>query len=98
MPRYSFPAKGPAPDAMAGTVDPKSDPFASHLEAGYPRILEAIISMWGHQEMNTYFQRLSIDDRGGRQGFPPEVWAEVRTLQDIHLLIVPAKNVGISVI
>ncbi|WP_338845698.1 hypothetical protein V8J88_18460 [Massilia sp. W12] len=64
----------------------------SILERDYPRILENIQMLWGFDEMNDFFRKLSIDDRGDRQGFPPEAWEEIRALMDLHLFIVPEKH------
>ena len=39
----------------------------------YPRIYERIEATWGSIELDTYFDRLIIDDRGNRNGFPKEI-------------------------
>lgn len=39
----------------------------------YPRIYERIEATWGSTELDLYFNRLIIDDRGNREGFPKEV-------------------------
>ena len=48
--------------------------------------------MWGFEEMNGFFRKLSLDDRGGRQGFPPDAWEEIQTLMSLHLIIHPEKG------
>lgn len=65
------------------------DLYKSDLEIKYPNILTAIQSMWGYKELNTYFSKLTMDDRGGREGFPPEVWEEIHLLLKLHQEIVP---------
>ena len=65
------------------------DRYISALEKDFPRILFAIQSMWGYKELNTYFRKISMDDRGGREGFPPAVWEEIYTLSRLHQEIVP---------
>jgi hypothetical protein len=79
MPRYAAPDPCPAPSGRR----------VPSLETDYPRVLQAIQAMWGYPELNEYFRKLTIDDRGGREGFPPEVWDEIHTLLYLHQLIVP---------
>ena len=87
MPRYVFPAKDvPASDKALRNEHIHTRPS---LERNYPRVLEAVLAMWGHRELNTYFNKLTMDDRGGREGFPPEVWDEIYMLQRLHQEIVP---------
>lgn len=66
-----------------------ADLYKSDLEMRYPNILTAIQSMWGYRELNTYFTKLTMDDRGGRDGFPAEVWDEIHLLLKLHQEIVP---------
>ncbi len=88
MARYKFPAPKAASAKRAQTYDP----YITWLERDYPRILESIQMLWGFDEMNDFFRKLSIDDRGDRQGFPPEAWDEIQTLMTLHLFIVPEKG------
>lgn len=95
MARYKFPANKNATSAVRGKAaapKPKIDPYKTVLETDYPRILETITVMWGFEEMNGFFRKLSLDDRGGRQGFPPEAWDEIQTLMTLHLIIQPEKS------
>jgi hypothetical protein len=93
MSRYGFErASNAAPLSQAAPVVatlPQVRPFQTVLEARYPHILDAIQAMWGYKELNTYFRRLTLDDRGGRAGFPPEAWEEIHALQLLHQMIVP---------
>ncbi|QAU35293.1 hypothetical protein [Janthinobacterium sp. 17J80-10] len=90
MPRYRFPASTPsAPAAVAGPSGNQPASFASALETQFPHILSAIQALWGFKELNTYFTKLTIDERGGRAGFPPEVWDEIHTLLRLHQEILP---------
>lgn len=89
MPRYRFPA--PSLSAAAAPTD-KGDgqaPCVSALEEQFPHILSAIQALWGFKELNTYFTKLTIDERGGRAGFPPEVWDEIHMLLRLHQEILP---------
>jgi len=90
MPRYRFPASIPrTTTAVASQGGDRPASCASALEAQFPHILSAIQSLWGYKELNTYFSKLTIDDRGGRAGFPPEVWDEIHTLLRLHQEILP---------
>lgn len=85
MPRYRFsdPLPTAATNPMAAALYP------SALETRFPRILEAIQALWGYPELNAYFDKLAIDDRGDREGFPPDAWDEISLLMHIHQRLVP---------
>ncbi|MGZ5818747.1 MAG: hypothetical protein ACXWJD_08370, partial [Burkholderiaceae bacterium] len=93
MARYRFPVanhKSAASLRARGVHAPRSaDLYKSDLEMKYPNILTAIQSMWGYKELNTYFTKLTMDDRGGRAGFPKEIWEEIHLLLKLHQEIVP---------
>ncbi|HEV2610047.1 MAG TPA: hypothetical protein VGU61_07245 [Noviherbaspirillum sp.] len=65
------------------------DRYVTLMEQNFRHVLTAIESMWGYPELNTYFAKLTMNERGSREGFPPEVWDDIRLLWDIHLEIVP---------
>lgn len=88
MPRYRFPASNP-PTAESANPGNEPAPCQCALEAQFPHILAAIQALWGFKELNTYFTKLTIDERGGRAGFPPEVWDEIHTLLRLHQEILP---------
>ncbi len=77
--------KEPAPQAM----EKLGPPYQTALERSFPHVLDAIQVMWGYGELNTYFRKLTLDDRGNRAGFPADVWDEIHILQYIHQDIVP---------
>lgn len=58
--------------------------YPQHLESKYGRIFNKIIGLWGSNDLNDFFNELLIDDRGGRQGFPPDVLNDILTLSGIH--------------
>jgi len=62
----------------------------SVLETRFPRILQAIQALWGYPEMNLYFSKLMMDERGDRDGFPPEAWEEIHLLMDLHQRLLPS--------
>src|SRR5512134_747892 len=59
--------------------------YPTQLDARHPRILERIAQLWGTSQLDTYLQELLIDDRGGRQGFAPEVMSDLMFLHGLHL-------------
>ncbi len=90
MLRYRFPA--PNPVAAAGptaALRPTAAQYPCVLETQFPRILQAIQALWGYPELNLYLEKLTIDDRGGRAGFPPAAWDEIYLLMRIHQHILP---------
>jgi hypothetical protein len=56
----------------------------STIETRFPRIASAIQLLWGHPEMDTYFQKLVVDERGDREGFPPDVMSDLLFLATLH--------------
>lgn len=90
MPRYRFPAPNPLAAAEAvKKPDNGPAPCLCALETQFPHILSAIQALWGFKELNTYFTKLTLDERGGRAGFPTEVWEEIHTLLRLHQEILP---------
>ena len=65
------------------------DQYPIILQKDFPRILIAVQAMWGYPELNSYFRKLTLDNRGDRAGFPEEAWDEIFTLLNLHLAIVP---------
>ena len=57
-------------------------PYA--LEEKFPRIFGQIMALWDAPEMDDYFMKLIVDQRGGRAGFPPLVAAEILHLSLVH--------------
>ena len=51
----------------------------------YPRVANFIAAMWGDTEsLRVYFDELLVDRRGGRKGFPLDVFNNLRVLRDYH--------------
>ncbi len=59
--------------------------YPKQLDARYPRILDRVAQLWGTSQIDSYLQELLLDNRGGRQGFAPEVMTELMFLQALHL-------------
>ena len=92
MPRYLFPAlintrSARAPD-IPNTGSP-ADWYRTPLEKNFPHILTKIQTLWGYPELNRYFLRLTIDDRGDREGFPTDVWDDLQMLMRLHQDLFP---------
>lgn len=90
MPRYQFRVAAPS-GAPSSVKDGQSVAVTqgTALEAQFPYILATIQALWGFKELNTYFTKLTLDERVNRPGFPPEVWEEIHTLLCLHQEIVP---------
>ena len=87
MPRYLFPALINAPQPSSASLSPvdiQPDWCITPLEKTFPHILEKIQTLWGYPEMELYFARLAIDDRGHRAGFPADVWDDLLMLMQLH--------------
>ncbi|MFD2113048.1 PilZ domain-containing protein [Thiorhodococcus fuscus] len=57
----------------------------SVLEADFPEALNRLIVGWGDVEMfESLFRDLTLGDQGLPGGWPPDAWAELEMLQDVH--------------
>jgi hypothetical protein len=52
----------------------------SPLEEQFPRLVAEISAFWGSPTCFEQLQGLLIDNRGGRQGFPADVYSDLSTL------------------
>lgn len=88
MPRYQFASENQsrAEEADGATRQPS---LLTRMEREFPHVLAAIQSMWGYPELNLYFSKLTLNERGKREGFPAEVWDDIHLLWQIHLTIIP---------
>ncbi|MBS0309681.1 MAG: hypothetical protein JSS58_12030 [Proteobacteria bacterium] len=89
MPRYRFPASGPSAPGLIRAAAPPKEQYQSALESQFPHVLSAIQALWGFKELNAYFTKLTIDERGDRAGFPAEVWDELHLLLVLHQELFP---------
>lgn len=89
MPRYQFRSQHPDIDVSTPVRVRQSVQYQSEIEARYPRVMQAIQALWGHDELTDYFANLMIDQRGDRDGFPPGVWEEIYLLENIHRAVLP---------
>ena len=56
----------------------------STIESQFPKISSRLELLWGSPEFEMYIKELSIVDRDHRQGFPPEIFSAILTLEKIH--------------
>ena len=54
--------------------------YPHRLAELHPRVLEMIVASCGSAEFDRYLRTLTLDERGGRQGFCSEVLSEIFTL------------------
>lgn len=57
-----------------------------HLDAmsRFPHIIEKLNLVWGFKEGSEYLRSLTVDDRGGRQGFPADMLFTIHRLIELH--------------
>jgi ankyrin repeat protein len=60
------------------------DKHPRHLQRDYAHILNRLMQIWGTSEFDPYLHDLTIDKRGGRQGFSRAVIAELMFLGELH--------------
>jgi hypothetical protein len=80
-------------DSAARTVRHAPHPVVrrpSVLEAQHPDIVQAITLLWGYPEMNTYFEKLWLDDGTGRP-LAPEAMSELMLLAGVHQWLTPQR-------
>jgi len=67
---------GSQPAQVAAPAQATGDPRCA-LERQFGRIAEKIAETWPRTDCARYIDSLLVDERGGRQGFPPEVVSEL---------------------
>ncbi len=61
-----------------------ADNFPEAIAQRFPHILARLADLWGSAALDAYLDGLMLDDRGGRQGFPPDVGTEIFRLIALH--------------
>ena len=69
---------------IAEYFEKKPDLYPQALEGRYSRVFNKIMAMWGTQALEEHFSDLIVDKRGGRQGFPADVAADIILLSRLH--------------
>jgi hypothetical protein len=62
----------------------------SVLESLHPEIVQALTLLWGYPEMNTYFEKLWLDDGTGTP-IAPEAMSELMLLAGVHRWLAPSR-------
>jgi hypothetical protein len=75
----------PLPSARNGVVA-----ATSVLETRHPDMARAITLLWGHPEMDTYFQRLWLAE-SNQAPIDPESMSELMLLAQLHVAVVPRR-------
>lgn len=58
--------------------------YIDYIGVRFPHISERIRLLWGYADCVAYLESLLVDDRGGRQGFPKDIFMMITELVDIH--------------
>lgn len=64
-------------------MDASGESGGSALEEKFPRIAQTLCACWGKADCTAYLESLIYDQRGGRQGFPADVGAELLMLHGL---------------
>jgi hypothetical protein len=70
-------------DQQANPPDAKAGAELSAIEKQFPRIAKALCELWGQEGYAPYLRSLVFDERGNRQGFPPDVSMELFMLHGL---------------
>ena len=54
------------------------------VEQAFQRIAEGLVGVWGTAQFDDFMQKLLIDERGDRKGFPSEVAEALLRLSRMH--------------
>jgi len=79
-------------DAIAARRQEIYDPFRRQekpdpwplIERRFPRIAATIRELWGKRALDEYFNKLVVDERGDRVGFPPDVLDAILEIARLH--------------
>lgn len=74
-------------------------PVPSALELRFPRIARELALRWKTRDIHEYMDALLIDQRGDREGFPPDVQEELMLLSGVlwYLELDATPSGGLSV-
>jgi hypothetical protein len=88
--KIAIPKALPTPEAP-----PEIASDISLIVEKYARIGDRITLLWGSAELQTYLNNLILDERGGREGFPPPIASAILRIYTAHskLIVEDHKNV-----
>lgn len=82
-------ARSSRPDYFSPRLQPTAlRSTESLLEAAHPAVAQAIALLWGHAEMNAYFDRIWAGEAG--TSFAPDELSDLMLLTQIHRRLHPA--------
>ena len=83
--RKASPASAPLPRTFEWVASLPCDVQPTALLRRYPRIANVIAAAWRDSKaLRSYMDCLFTDDRGNRQGFPPDVLGELLALREYY--------------
>ena len=71
-------------EKMLKLLQGEDQSYPHALEEKYPHVMNKIIELWDMPQMEEYILDLIVDKRGGRQGFPKDVAAEIYCLSQVY--------------
>lgn len=90
-----MPALLPLSDYFAPRAEPaRLNATQTALESSQPELLRSILLLWGHPEMNAWFDRIWSGESGA--GLDPEVIAELMLLSQMHRWLMPTPTPQVS--
>jgi hypothetical protein len=78
----------PSVTSVTPGVAPPVDDLRSAVEKGYPAIVRALTLLWGHPEMNQYFEKI-WSGQDPAFNLDPDAMAEVMLLAAVHQRVCP---------
>lgn len=91
----SRPATLPASAVRSNAYPAPRQSDLSVLEAKYPGMAQAITLLWGHPEMNAYFERIWMAD-SVQTPLHPEAMAELMMLARLHQDLKPQRPASLN--
>ena len=82
-----------AAEAVAFVASLPTELAPARLASDFPHVLNRVATLWRRpRQLDSYFQELLMDNRGGRCGFPLPVALEIASLKEHHLSVYPVKT------
>ena len=82
--------KAPPAPTLPSHVAPDLQAIQQH----YPKIGDKISLMWGSAGLQNYLNKIIIDERGGREGFPMHVLSALIRIYEHHSTLIPPPEPG----
>lgn len=79
-----------APDPPRVRLPPTPIHATAALEK-IPHLMQRLLLMWHQPGCEEFLDKLLVDDRGNRRGFPPDVVDELLMLMDVNAMLGPRR-------